>query len=173
MYSSRLEADFSGSKGYRIRHAYASFGNILIGQTWSLFSNVSTAPITVDSDGPAGIAGIRTPQVRYRMPLDRRTNLYVALEYSEADVEMVDSIRLELLDLHPDLTFRLDRDLDFGKLQLSGLLTTLAAKDSTKKIRSSLVAGVGFVRECKDGAKRESGFPGGLWQCDRPLCSGF
>ena len=39
----RLECDFNGSGGqFRIRHAYGQINRFLVGQTWSLFSNVSS-----------------------------------------------------------------------------------------------------------------------------------
>ena len=49
----RLEMDFNGNNGqFRIRHAYGQIGSFLFGQTWSLFSNVSSMPATVDGNGP-------------------------------------------------------------------------------------------------------------------------
>ena len=56
----RLETDFNGSQGqFRIRHAYGQIGNFLVGQTWSLFSNVSSSPTMVNLDGPTGSVTLR------------------------------------------------------------------------------------------------------------------
>lgn len=62
----RIETDFAGPNGFRIRHAYGEFENLLVGQTWSLFSHVTLQPLTIDLNGPLGIAKNLTPQVRYR-----------------------------------------------------------------------------------------------------------
>ncbi|BDD12676.1 hypothetical protein FUAX_51080 (plasmid) [Fulvitalea axinellae] len=140
----RLESDFAGSNGYRIRHAYASFGNFLVGQTWSLFSNVSSLPLTVDTNGPSGAAKVRTPQIRFRLPIDSKNTFYAALEYSVTEVEAVDTTGLEVIELNPDLTVRWDRVFDFGKIQFSGMFTTVATKDADRNVRASIVVGGGF-----------------------------
>ena len=62
----RIETDFAGPDGFRIRHAYGEWENLLVGQTWSLFSHVTLQPLTIDINGPLGIAKNLTPQVRYR-----------------------------------------------------------------------------------------------------------
>ena len=66
----RLETDFAGeedgqSSAYRIRHAYAQFNKWIVGQTWSLFSNVNAQALSVNRNGPSGTISIRTPQIRY------------------------------------------------------------------------------------------------------------
>jgi hypothetical protein len=61
----RLETDFAGANGFRIRHAYGQINRILVGQTWSLFSHINALPSTVDFAGPTGSLHARTPQIRY------------------------------------------------------------------------------------------------------------
>jgi len=74
-----IEADFYGSAaansntsgyGLQLRHAYGSVGaaasgQLLAGQTWSNFMDVSAMPETIDYIGPAGTVFVRQPQVRY------------------------------------------------------------------------------------------------------------
>nr|WP_324626191.1 DcaP family trimeric outer membrane transporter [Acinetobacter sp. MD2(2019)] len=87
----KIEADFMGSSGtngsgaFRVRHAYLSLGNWLVGQTTSPFVNADTAPDTVDFNGPMGYGATRTVQVRYTQPLTANQKLLVALEGGDVD----------------------------------------------------------------------------------------
>lgn len=137
----RLESDFNGSGGqYRIRHAYGQINNFLVGQTWSLFSNVSSLPKMVDSNGPTGSVTLRTAQVRYAGSNRKGTRWALALEYSRPDVNLseLEDGGVETVQLVPDLTARLEREGVFGAVQLSGVLTTLSIRDSTDKVTNQL-----------------------------------
>lgn len=59
----RLETDFAGANGFRIRHAYGQIKRVLLGQTWSLFSHVSALPSKVDFAGLTGSIVTKTPQI--------------------------------------------------------------------------------------------------------------
>src|SRR5690606_12223672 len=66
--SGKVEVDFLGGAGFdnlRIRHAYISYANWLIGQTWSNFATPDYIPETVDALVYAGGSIKRTPQVRH------------------------------------------------------------------------------------------------------------
>ncbi|BDD05389.1 DcaP family trimeric outer membrane transporter [Aureibacter tunicatorum] len=145
----RLETDFAGQNGFRIRHAYGSFGRLLIGQTWSLFTNVTAVPATVDFNGPTGVAMTRTPQVRYEFPLTKDLAIYAALEYSIEDYQEEDSSNLILVNLTPDFTMKIEKKFDFGNIQLSFLATTLTAKDTMNNLFTRLVTGFGVFGTVK------------------------
>ena len=142
----RLEMDFSGRDNgpFRIRHAYGQFYRFLIGQTWSLFSNVTTLPATVNFDGPTGSVLLRTPQVRYYGSNMKGTRWAVALEYSRPDVEFheADSSGLSAEQIVPDLTARFEWEGVFGSVQLSGVLTTLSMLDVSGKFTNQVGAGL-------------------------------
>jgi len=79
----KLEMDFVGGAAadqFRIRHAYMTYGNWLVGQTWSNFAVPDYMPETVDALAYAGGAVKRTPQVRYTAKFSPQTNLVVAAE---------------------------------------------------------------------------------------------
>lgn len=81
--SGKVEVDFLGGAGLdnlRIRHAYMSYANWLIGQTWSNFAVPDYMPETVDALAYVGGAVKRTPQVRYTTKFSPQTNLVVAAE---------------------------------------------------------------------------------------------
>ena len=82
----KLEVDFLGANdGLRIRHAYLTYGDWLVGQTWSNFAVPDYMPETIDALGYVGGAVKRTPQVRYTHNLSPETNVVLAAEDSKDD----------------------------------------------------------------------------------------
>jgi len=127
----RLETDFSGANGFRIRHSYGTYGKFLFGQTWSLFSHVSALPSMVDFAGPTASIVTRTPQIRYAAPdFFKGINLAVGLEYLIPNLNIPDSITAETFQLIPDITIRLDKVLSWGTVQVSGVIPMLSASDT-------------------------------------------
>ena len=127
----RLETDFAGADGFRIRHAYGQFRRFLFGQTWSLFSHLNALPSVVDFAGPTSDLVRRNPQIRYsHQDLISGINLAVGLEYLIPDFELPDSLSAEALQLIPDVTVRLDKSYDWGSWQLSGILPVLSGRDN-------------------------------------------
>ena len=125
----RLETDFAGIEGFRIRHAYGQYRGLLVGQTWSLFSNITSLPATVDFGGPTGSIAKRNPQIRYtsKKILPSYT-LSFGLEYSEPEVFLPDSLSISVFQLIPDLTARIKKKTEWGSLQLSGVMPVLSGK---------------------------------------------
>ena len=70
----------TSSYGFRIRHAYGTFGGLLVGQTWSTFMDLDNYPETVDFNGPTGATFIRQPLVRYSYGTPSAGTFTVALE---------------------------------------------------------------------------------------------
>lgn len=137
----RLEMDFNGNNGqFRIRHAYGQIGNLLFGQTWSLFSNVSSMPATVDGNGPTGSVILRNPQIRYSNRINSKMEFASAIEYSIPDLnnQGYDTLKLETIQVVPDLTARIKRNGDFGDIQLSVIVTTISIKDELHSITNLL-----------------------------------
>jgi hypothetical protein len=131
----RIETDFAGTNSLlRLRHAYGKVRNFLIGQTWSLFSNVSSLPTTVSSSGPNGVISIRTPQIRYTDVINNKTKLFLALEYSLPDFVIPDSVSVSSVQTVPDFTFSIDKHGKKGKIQYAGVISTIALKDSQNKL---------------------------------------
>jgi len=114
----KLEMDFFGGTTrdqFRIRHAYITLDQWLIGQTWSTFIAPEYYPETVDAGTFVGSALLRSPMLRYSDNLSAKTSFAVAIEdpkytaTSDPDNEM----RL------PALVGRLNHKFDNGSL-LSG-----------------------------------------------------
>lgn len=81
--SGKVEVDFLGGPNFdnlRIRHAYLSYANWLIGQTWSNFAVPDYMPETIDALAYVGGSVKRTPQVRHTSTFSPETNMVVAVE---------------------------------------------------------------------------------------------
>ena len=125
----RLESDFRGKDGsFRIRHAYGQTKRLLVGQTWSLFGNVSFMPATIDLGGPIGSIKIRTPQIRYFRSLNDNISWYAGLEFSTSDLEAPDTVGTQTLQVIPDFTGKIDFKANNLSMQFSALITTISAK---------------------------------------------
>lgn len=113
--SGKFEMDFVGGSDadqFRIRHAYMTYGNWLVGQTWSNFAVPDYMPETIDALGYVGESVKRTPQVRYTQTVNPNTNVIVALEDSK-DSTKTNEMRL------PALTARLNQKFANG----AGIIT--------------------------------------------------
>jgi len=81
------EADFAGSgSSLRLRHAYGQAGPLLVGQTWTTFSNVQAFPEVIDFEGLDGMVFGRQPQVRGTFSPARWFSAAIALEASQIQV---------------------------------------------------------------------------------------
>ena len=62
----KLETDFRNpGNAPRLRHAFGTVDQFLLGQTWSTFSDPAAIPNTVDLEGPNSAVGLRNAQIRY------------------------------------------------------------------------------------------------------------
>jgi hypothetical protein len=82
-----VEADFAGSgRSFRLRHAYGQWRNLIIGQTWSTFSDPEAEPDGIDFEGLNAISLFRQPQVRWTKTVAERTSVAVSLENPDPDL---------------------------------------------------------------------------------------
>lgn len=80
--SAYIEIDFFGPNGTtqpRFRKGYIQWKNLLIGQTWSNFSD-NIFPNIFDFAGPNGTMSMRTIQLRYTAHLSKKEDLSLSLE---------------------------------------------------------------------------------------------
>jgi hypothetical protein len=157
-----IEGDFlSSAKGvntfFRLRHAYLTYGDFLVGQTWTNFGDVNAAPNTLDLEGPNSMPASRVAQVRWRRQITQRWNLLFALEEPKDDYTPLDSANtlkpgLPELVVKPKYTFKnghwtnsliykpiiyTDKEYSFKKqLPSWGFTSSLSIKLSDKKTKS-------------------------------------
>ena len=136
-----------GQTTLRVRHAYATYKNLLMGQTWSNFMDPDIFPNTIDYWGPTGMVFYRNQQARYSFPMgddefsisleDPSTALSVGefrdtgtcnLPNPTPECESVDSTAEEVFQSYndlPDLTARYRQNGDFGHWQVAGIVRKL------------------------------------------------
>lgn len=131
----RLETDFAGQFGFRIRHAYGQYNKLLVGQTWSLFSQITALPAIVGFGGPIGSVSVRTPQIRVTFQgLVPSTTVSAGLEYSTPDIVIPDSLSVKTFQLLPDITGRILRNTKWGSVQISGIMPMLSGRTDSGKL---------------------------------------
>lgn len=121
----------SNSHGLRLRHAYGTFGRLLVGQTWTTFSDPAVYPETVDFGGPAGVVFARQPQVRWTQPF-AGGQWAVALENPETVVALPggESFRADD-DRIPDLAANARFETHAGFYSIAGLVRQLRVDSAT------------------------------------------
>lgn len=148
----------SNSYGFRLRHAYGSFGGLLVGQTWSTFMDADNFPETVDYNGPQGATFLRQPQVRYAYATPKAGTFTVALENSSSYV--LDSVTGSASALSasriPDLVVRWDKSFEFGALSLRAMTQELRLKGNVDVTDDSVTPAV-VTTYHRDAAKRGFG----------------
>jgi hypothetical protein len=96
--SFKLEGDFNGttaeggrpgrlgtnSLGFRIRHAYLSYGGWLAGQTWSNFEDLPSLQETIQFNPPLTGVTPRQPQIRYTLAPAAGQELSFSLENAQS-----------------------------------------------------------------------------------------
>ncbi|WP_162854695.1 DcaP family trimeric outer membrane transporter [Sphingobium estronivorans] len=92
---SQIELDFYGTAGNalltnpvspRLRQAWFSLGDVLVGQSWSVFMDLEAAAETLDMTGPVGAAyAMRQPLIRYQRKLGQHGLLTLGIENPEGD----------------------------------------------------------------------------------------
>jgi hypothetical protein len=76
-----FEGDFYGQGNtFRIRHAFGEFNNLLAGQTWTTFMDLSARPRSLDYEGPDGEVFLRQAMIRWTQPLSRHWTVAFAVE---------------------------------------------------------------------------------------------
>jgi DcaP outer membrane protein len=137
-----------GQTTLRVRHAWATYKDFGMGQTWSNFMDIDIFPNTIDYWGPTGMVFYRNKQARYTFPLGNDSLFAVSLEDPSTaltvgqfrdtnncnlpnpapDCQSVDSTAGEVFQSYndiPDLTARYRQDGDFGHYQVAGIVRKL------------------------------------------------
>ena len=121
----------SNSNGLRVRHAYGTLGPLLVGQTWTTFSDPAVYPETVDFGGPAGVVFARQAQIRWTQPFTGG-QWAVALENPETVVALPggESFRADD-DRFPDLAANARFETHVGSYSIAGLVRQIRVDSAT------------------------------------------
>jgi len=120
----------AGQTTIRLRHFYGEWGQLLGGQTHTLFMDIDVFPNVIDYWGPPGMAFVRVPQIRWTPYTTSDSHFSVALERPSNDV---DAGNVRLIDVYseatvnpteryPDLTAQYRKDGPWGHAQIAAIL---------------------------------------------------
>jgi hypothetical protein len=127
-----VEGDFfSESDRYRLRHAYGEVGSLLVGQTWTTFTDVAAAPATLDFEGSVSSVNRRQAQARWTQPVfcDDLT-LALAVEDTQFVIETPVGVTGDPRSPSPDFVGHLRLERQWGRLQVGGLYRILGVQPS-------------------------------------------
>lgn len=136
--------DDAGQTTLRLRHAWATYKNFGMGQTWSNFMDIDIFPNTIDYWGPTGMVFYRNKQARYTFDVGK-DELSVSIEQPDTALSIgkfrnnsvcdlptpgtdCDSNAEDVYQKHndvPDLTARYRKNGDWGHWQLAGIIRKL------------------------------------------------
>ncbi|PJI36505.1 DcaP family trimeric outer membrane transporter [Acinetobacter pseudolwoffii] len=136
----KLESDFAGTNdSFRVRQAYLTYENWLIGQTQSTFLS-NHAPFMIDFSTNVGGGTTRLPMVRYGFDLTPATQLFLAAEKPNSNAADIKSSV-------PTLTAKLAHNFDDKKGNASARALVEVTKDediSKRKVGWGLAAGTTY-----------------------------
>ncbi len=122
-----VEGDFfSDGDRFRLRHAYGELGSIVVGKTWTTFTDMKALPNTLDFEGAVSSISRRQAQVRWTHPLvGRYLTVAAAVEDSRQIFDLPEGDTGEPRTISPDFIARLRYSPDWGQFQVAGLIREL------------------------------------------------
>ena len=125
------------SPGFRMRHAYLSTGNLLVGQTWSTFMDMDTVPDELSAGGSVGYGWLRRTQVRYSQKAGGDGRIDLAAEMPTADYTGP-----SVINTAPDLVVKYSADPSWGHYAIGGMLRYLRSDTGSGERADSIAWGV-------------------------------
>jgi hypothetical protein len=120
----------AGQTTFRLRHAYGEWGQLLAGQTNTLFMDGDVFPNTIDYWGPAGMVFYRNVQIRWTPYRTEHSHFAIAVERPGNDVdsgnirllEGFEDVQIQNDESLPDLTAQYRYGGDWGHVQVAGIV---------------------------------------------------
>ena len=119
-----VEGDFfSEGDHFRLRQAYGEVGSLLVGRTWTTFTDVSAAPATLDSEGSVSSVNRRQALARWTQPiLHDDVTLAVAIEDTRFIIDTPVGETGDPRSPSPDFVARVRLNREWGQFQIAHLL---------------------------------------------------
>ena len=142
-----LESDFFGpgtgtGNSLRLRHAYAQYGALLAGQTWTTFMDERNIPPTIDFEHPLAAPLVRQGLLRVTAELSKRSDLAFAVEESDPVIVIPPGVQGTTEKPWPDLTTRFRFTHRRGHVQLSGFVGRTRFRPVTGATSDVTIGGV-------------------------------
>lgn len=118
-----VEGDFfSEGDRFRLRHAYGEVGSLLVGQTWTTFTDVAAAPATLDFEGSVSAVNRRQAQARWTQSVFcEDLTVAFAVEDTRFIIVTPDNVAADPRSPSPDFVGRVRLERRWGRFQVAGL----------------------------------------------------
>lgn len=122
-----IEGDFfTDSNQFRIRHAYITAGDFIIGQTWTTLSFLESMAFMIDFAAGDALFGGRSAQIRYQKQLNDKLMIAIGVEYlSNLGIENPNNLPGQASVQLPLLALRFDYRWKTGVLFLGSSIAQL------------------------------------------------
>lgn len=155
-----FEGDFYGDNNtFRIRHAYGEFGNLLGGQTWTTFMDISARPRSLDYEGPDAEIFVRQAMLRWTQPLSPHWKLALAVEQSGSQFATPSGMTGSARNNTPDFPVALTYTKPRGHFQLAGIVRQIRF-DGTGASPDASATGLGLNSTFRVNTVGKSGLMG-------------
>jgi DcaP outer membrane protein len=138
-----LEGDFYGTgNAFRMRHAYAQYGALLAGQTWTTVMDADNIPPTIDFETPLAAPFVRQGLLRVTTRLSKRSDLAFAVEESDPQILIPSGIQGNPEKTWPDFTIRYRFSHSRRHVHLSGFVGRTRFRAATGATSDVTIGGV-------------------------------
>ena len=128
-----VEGDFFGdNSSFRLRQAYGEVGSLLVGQTWTTFTDIAAFPATLDFEGSVSSVNRRQAMIRWtQQVLHEDVTLALAAENPQFNIVPPPGIPGDSRTPSPDLIARLRLSKEWGQYQVASCIGLAAFNQRT------------------------------------------
>lgn len=142
-----VEGDFfSEGDRFRLRHAFGESGHILVGRTWTTFTDVAAAPATLDFEGSVSNVNRRTAQARWTQTIFHDDlKLALAIEDTDFNIEPPFGVTGEARKPSPDFVGHLRLDRERAQFQVASLFRVVGFQPTGQDVITKSAWGLNFT----------------------------
>lgn len=142
-----VEGDFfSSGNALRLRQAYGQIGPLLVGQTWTTFTDVASAPATLDFEGSVSSVNRRQAMVRWTGPvLYDDLTLAIAAENPQFNIIPPVGITGDARSPSPDFIAALRLSKEWGQFQMANLYRLGGFQPDGGRVTTGSAWGINFT----------------------------
>jgi hypothetical protein len=142
-----VEGDFfdANSERFRLRHAYGEVGPLLVGRTWTTFTDVSAAPATLDFEGSVSSVNRRQAQARWTQMLAEDIILALAVEDTRFIIQVPEGVTGDARSPSPDFVGHLRLERDLAQYQIAGLYRIGGFQPTGEEVITGSAWGLNFT----------------------------
>lgn len=142
-----VEGDFfdENSERFRLRHAYGEVGSILVGKTWTTFTDVAAVPATIDFEGSVSSVNRRQAQARWTGQLSERLTLALAVEDTRFILEVPDDFSGDARSPSPDFVGHVRLATERARFQTAGLYRIGGFQPTGEAVQTGSAWGLNFT----------------------------